>query len=150
MPRHDAHRHPTFQQAASQVPSNKAARPRHQDRHHAYGLRRSAMPQIPVVRDIFREGGETLDFGGVMGDGRAVGHDCRHGADAFEAVVDAGWDLDARVILLAEKDLLDLPFRRRGRTGVVEHQLDRAGDDGIVQRHLRMEVPGLDRTGIHH
>jgi hypothetical protein len=80
----------------------------------------------------------------LVRDVRAVGHDDEPVAIGLVAVGDAGRDLHQAVVVLAEEDLLELAHGQRTGAQVVHDELGPAGDDGVVDRHALMDVPGLD------
>src|SRR4029077_1969642 len=76
-----------------------------------------------------------------------VADDGFRGAVAFEAVPDQWRNLDQAVVVLAQEDFLYGSARRGIRPIVIEHQLDAAKGNRVVNGHAAVAMPSFDHAG---
>lgn len=102
----------------------------------------------PIVRNLRIEWVEPVHFRWIVGHRGAVRD---HGvlcAATLIAVPDLRRNCDEGVILDAGENLVEFALRWAVVTIVIEDELDLAHRNRVVQRHLVMDVPALDYTGM--
>jgi len=117
----------------------------------AAAMRRRSLvtPDLPGVRDLVVERIEARAASRVVRVGTAVGHQRGLVTYRSEPVPGIGRHLHQHVVVPSEEHLLQLAPGLAALTIVVDHDLGIAQDTGVVERHLTMHVPTLDRARMH-